>query len=806
MSEPHSDVSAPGPLAWMAHHSVAANLVMWVFLAGGLLALLHMKQEVFPDIALDTVSVSVAYPGASPEEVESGILLSIEEAVRNIEGVDEITSVANEGSGTVTVEALDGADLQRLAQEVKSEVDRIVTFPEEAEEPVVRIEQHRRGVLTIVVCGDVEKTVLHQVGEQLRDYLLQSPDITQIDLEGVPPLEIGIEIPQEQLRRYGLRLSDVASRLATASADLPGGGLKTEGGEILIRLKERRDYGRQFAQLPIITTEDGGVVRLQDIATIDDSFADTDRHSRYDGKPAVMLEVYRVGDETPIGVANAVQRELDSYQPYLPPGISTAVYGDRSEVYRQRVHLLLKNGAMGLVLVLLLLGVFLEARLAFWVMLGIPISFLGSFLLLPLEGVTINMISLFAYIIALGIVVDDAIVVGENVYFHHQQGMPFLAAAIRGTREVAIPVTFSVLTNIVAFIPIYFIPGTTGKIFQMIPLVVCIVFAISLIECLFVLPAHLGHHRDRQRRGLNRWLHSRQQAFSRAFVRMVHERYGPFLSFTMKHRYLTVAAAMAVLAVSLSYALSGRMGFQLFPVVESDYSNADLVLPFGSPVQKTEAIVARLEAGAQQIIQESGHPELVKAIVTDVGRGGSHTARVRVELAEPKIRDAIMGTQEFTQRWREAVGEVAGVEYLRFSSDSGGPGGGRPITVELSHRNMAVLQKTSQDLAAILEGYPEAADVDDGFRPGKPQLDFTLKPEGKSLGLTPTAVARQVREAFYGSEVLRQQRGRNEVKVMVRLPKADRSTEQTIHDLLIQTPAGRYVPFREIADIKRKGT
>lgn len=793
-----------GPVAWMTRHSVAANLIMWVCLVGGFLMMRGIKQEVFPDIALDTVSVTVAYPGASPEEVEEGIILSIEEGVRNLEGVDEVMSVAREGVGTVTVELLAGADVQRLAQEIKSEVDRIVTFPLDAEEPEVRIDQHRRDVLTVVVYGHIEDTVLHQIGESLRDYLLQSPNVTQVDLEGVPPLEIGIEVPQSQLRRYGLTLESVANRLTTASADVPGGGLKTTSGEVLMRLRERRDYGRQFAELPIITTADGSMVRLRDVATIDDSFADTDRYSRYNGEPAVLLEVYRVGDETPIQVADAVRKELEAYAAYLPPGIKTAIYSDRSDIYRQRVTLLLKNGAMGLALVLVLLGVFLEARLAFWVMMGIPISFLGAFLFLPTAGVTLNMMSLFAFIIALGIVVDDAIVVGENVYHHHQEGMSFLPAAVRGVREVTIPVVFSVLTNIVAFIPIYFIPGTTGKMFRMIPVVVCIAFAISLVECLFVLPAHLGHHRERQRRGLSRWLHVRQQAFSRRFVHWVRDYYGPFLRFTMRHRYLTVALAIGVLAVSLSYALSGRMGFQLFPVVESDYADAQLVLPYGAPVERTEAIVERIEAGARRVVESTGRPELVKAIITDVGTTGSHTARVRVELAAPEIRAEIMGTEEFTRRWRETVGEVTGVENLRFASDSGGPGGrGRPITVELSHRDMAVLEQSSQELAELLKGYPGVEDVDDGFRPGKPQLDFTIKSEGRSLGLTPVEVARQVRHAFYGAEVLRQQRGRNEIKVMVRLPESDRSTEQTVHDLLIRTPQGQYVPFREIAEVVR---
>lgn len=804
MSAPRNARIMRGPLAWMTTHGVAANLIMLACLVGGGISLRNIRQEVFPDISLDTVTVSVAYPGASPEEVENGILLSIEESVRNLEGIKEIASVAREGMGMVTVELMLGADVQRLSQEIKSEVDRIITFPEEAEEPQVRITQFRREVLSVALHGDAPDTTLHQVGERLRDHLLQSPDITQVDLDGVPPLEINIEISQAELRRHGLSTADVAARLAAASADIPGGGLKTGSGEVLLRLRERREFGKQFAGLPVVSTPSGGRVLLRDIADIDDSFADTDRYSRFNGRRSIALDVYRVGRETPLSVAAAVREGLESFQPYLPPGLSVSVFDDRSEIYRQRVALLLKNGAIGLALVLVFLGLFLEARLAFWVMMGIPISFMGSFLFLPAVDISVNMMSLFAYIIALGIVVDDAIVVGENVYHHHQEGKPFLEAAILGVREVAMPVVFSILTNIVAFMPIYFIPGTVGKMFQMIPVVVCIVFAISLVESLFVLPAHLSHQRDRRRAGIRGWLHARQQAFSHWFTRWVRTRYGPFLLVTLRHRYLTVAAALGVLAVTSSYALSGRMGFQLYPIVESDFADATLVLPFGAPVGRTDAIVARIEAGARKVAEDAGRPDLIASIITDIGIQGSHTGRVRAELAPPEIRETIMNTTEFTQRWRQAVGEVAGVEFLRFAADSGGPGSrGRPIAVELSHRDIGVLEDAGSDLAGIVATYPGIDDVDDGFRPGKPQLDFTLKPEGRSLGLTPRDVARQVRATFYGAEVLRQQRGRNEIKVMVRLPKRDRATEQTLHDLLIRTPGGAFVPFREIASFER---
>ncbi len=793
-----------GPIAWMVGHSVAANLIMLLCLLGGYMSLRKIKQEVFPNLDTDEVTVSVAYPGASPEEIEEGILQAIEEAVRGIDGVDEVNSVASEGSGRVTIEALLDSDVRQLAQDIKSEVDRILTFPIDAEEPQVEIVQRKREVMQVLVYGDAAKTSLHELAEQTRDELLRHEDVTQVEVSGLPPLEIGIEISEVDLRAYGLTIADVARRLREASVDIPGGGLKTGSGEILVRVKERRDYGRQFAELPIIITDDGAEVLLGQIATIDDSFADTDRYAIYNGKPAVLLAVYRVGDQTPLAVSDAVHGDLERIKAILPDGISVGIENDRSDIYRQRMNLLLRNGALGLVLVLAVLGLFLEARLAFWVMMGIPISFLGSFLFLPSMDVTVNMISMFAYIVALGIVVDDAIVVGENIYHYHQEGMSFGKAAVRGAREVAMPVTFSILTNIVAFLPLYFVPGFMGKIFMMMPVVVCTVFLISLVESLFVLPSHLGHTRERTARGLFGGVHKCQQAFSHWFTRWVSRRYGPFLDFTLRHRVLTVSFSLSVLVIAVAYAASGRMGFQLFPVVEADYSQAEVVLPYGAPVVKTEKVMQRLLAGARQVAADSGHPELLKSVVADVGRGGGHVGSVRAVLADPEVRDKIMSTAAFTDAWRDAVGEVAGVESLRFRADAGGPGShGRPVTVELSHRDIDVLAKASRELADAMETYPRVSDVDDGFQPGKPQLDFIVKSEGKRLGLTAAEIARQVRGAFYGAEVVRQQRGRNEIKVMVRLPDADRSTEQTLYDALVRTPAGKYVQLREVAEYKR---
>jgi multidrug efflux pump subunit AcrB len=798
--------SVRGPIAWMARNGVAANLLMVVLLAGGALWATRIKKELFPEFDLDQVIVSVPYPGASPEEVEQGIVLAIEQGVQGLDGVEEVTAQAREGLGIVNIEMITGGNIQKLADDVQSEVARITSFPDEAEEPTVTIASRRREVVTMVLYGDQEELVLREVAERVRDTLLQDPGITQVDMAGIRPLEIGVDVPMEQLRRYGLTLADVAAALRVSALELPGGGIKTAGGELLVRVKERRDYGHEFATIPVVTGPDGTRVLLGELATIRDAFADEDRYATFNGKPAIMVSVYRVGDQTPISVSDAVRRHTDALAGTLPDGLNVAVLRDLSDVYRQRLALLLKNGAFGLALVFVMLGLFLELRLAFWVTMGIPISFLGAMLVLPSFAVSINMISLFAFIIALGIVVDDAIVVGENIYHHHQTGLPFGQAAVRGAREICMPVTFSVLTNIVTFVPLALVPGIMGKIFRNVPAVVISVFLISLAESLLILPAHLGHQRDRAHKGLLGAMHRGQQRFSRAFLRWVADVYGPFVRRVVRFRYTTLAAGLAILVMTVGYVRSGRLGMTLFPKVESDYAIASVVLPYGSAVERTQAIQHKLQAAANRVIAAHGGDRLSLGVFAEVGgsfRGesGGHVATVQIQLTEPGVRP--LPTAKFVELWRQAVGAVAGVEALVFESDRGGPGGGAGMTVELTHPSLTVLEQASAELAESFAEFPNVSDINDGFSPGKRQFDFRLKPEGRALGLTAAGVARQVRDAFYGAEVLRQQRGRNEVKVMVRLPEAERVSAYDVDELVLRTPAGGEVPLRDAVTIER---
>ncbi|KPK35139.1 MAG: cobalt-zinc-cadmium resistance protein, partial [Phycisphaerae bacterium SG8_4] len=784
-----------GPIAWMTRNRITPNLMMFILLIGGFVVASRIKQEVFPEFDSDMVMIRVVYPGSSPEEVEQGIILAVEEVIRALDGVKEITATASEGAGMVMAELEEGADNQRVYQDIKQQIDRIVTLPLDAEEPEVSLMIRRREVLQIQLYGDASEWVLRELAEQVRDRLLQDEQITQVDLYGARRYEVAIEIDQHVLRTYGLTLNEVAQRVRQTSVEIPGGNLETRGGDIMLRVSERRDWAREFATIPVITTADGSVLLLRDVAQIKDTFEEQDRYAAYNGKRAIALAVYRVGEQTPIGISDAVRSAMAEIEKDLPPGIDWVINRDLSTIYRQRLELLLKNAFVGLTLVIVLLGLFLEFRLAFWVTMGIPISFLGAFLFLPWLGVTINIISMFAFIVALGIVVDDAIVVGENIYEYRQRGMPALQAAIQGARDVLLPVTFSILTNIVAFLPLCFVPGFMGKIWKSIPFVVITVFSISWIEALLILPCHLAHGRlGTPGRGP---LAIVQHRFSTGLDWFIKKAYMPFLDVCIRFRIVTVAISLAVLIAVLGYVFSGRIGVILMPRVESDRSVVTAMLPYGSPVSKAEEVSRQLVAAAEKAVRANGAEKLAEGVFALIDE---NQIEVTIYLTDPDIRP--ISTTELTQFWREQTGMIPGLESLRFEADRGGPGRGAALTIELSHRNIDVLDRAGEALATTLADFPNVKDIDDGYTPGKRQLDYSLNREGHSLGLTQQALARQLRNAFYGSEAVRQQRGRNEVKVKVRLPREQRVHQHDLEQLLIRTPRGTDVPLAQIARVE----
>jgi multidrug efflux pump subunit AcrB len=789
-----------GSIAWMASNPVSANLLMLAIVVGGLaMAYNQLRQEVFPQVEPDVIRITVPYPGASPAEVEQGVLLVVEGAVRGLDGVKEVKATASEGYGSISVELETSADKSKALADVKNAVDRIVTFPKEVERPIVKAPKWRSEAISVVIYGDAGEKVLRELAEQARDAMLDLPEISNIGFNGVRPFEISIEVSGENLRKYGLTLPAVAAAIRRTAVQLPAGGVKTRGGEILLRTNERRDFGAEFADIPILTTQDGSPVFLRDIATIKDDFTETDVYALFEGEQAVTLEVFSVGDESPTSVAKAAKEYTEILKTQLPPGVKVSTWGDMAEVYSQRLDLLLRNAQIGLVLVLVILGLFLEPRLAFWVTMGIPISFMGAFIVLPAIGVSLNMVSLFAFIVTLGMVVDDAIVVGENVFRLRQKGVPPLEAAIDGAREVSMPVFFSVITTIAAFTPLLFIPGIRGKFMYVIPMVVILVLAVSLVESFWVLPAHLGHlgPPPRWATGFIR----QQQRVSRAVERFIKNRYVPVLRVALNHRWITLAICIAVFFAVIGLVSGGRVKFTFWPEEESDWIVVDAKMPFGTPAHETEKVMQRLIDGAHEVIEENGGQRINRGFFSVLGYSrsgsGSHTTFVVVNLVPTEQRS--LSSSEFASKWRKKVGRIPGIETLNFDSSTGSSS--PPIDIELSHREVSVLESAAKDLAQELAGFKGLRDIDDGIAEGKPQIDFKLSQEGISAGLSVVDLAAQVRAAYYGVEALRQQRGRNEVRAMVRLPKDERESLKSVEDLVIRTPAGGEMPLRMAAKI-----
>lgn len=785
-----------GPIAWMARNSIAANLLMILLLAGGLWMAFELQKEVFPQFEPDIVQVSVTYPGAAPEEVEQGILLPVEEAVQGLETIKEMTSTAREGSGTVTLELINGADRMKALQDIEQEVDRIRTFPDEAEEPRVRLQGRSHHVMELVLYGDVEPWTLRQLGEQVRDRLLSESGITQATISDVPDYLTEVAVPRQQLREYDLTLQQIAQRIEASAKDIPAGSVATEGGDVLLRMEERRLWADAYKDIVLKSDASGGTVTLGDIATVRDGFDETGFHSRFNGLPSVEIEILRTGTQSPLTVAAAGKDVMAELEKTLPDSVKLRIDSNRARHFEDRMTMLLENGLLAMVIVLVLLSLFLEYRLAFWIMMGMTISFVGGMLLLPVIGVSINMISMFGFLVVLGIVVDDAIVVGENIYEYREQGMDFMSAAIQGTRDIAGPVTFSILTNIVAFLPLLFIPGVMGSFWWPMGAVVIVVLAISLFEALFVLPAHLGHSGQGTVTVYGHWLHGLQRVFSRGFEAVINRLYRPLLNASLRFRYVTLSLAIAVTAVVGAYAASDHMGMLMMPEVPADEIEAGVTLPVGTTTRRAGQIAMAITESTQRLFDEHSLDEQAEGIKTNV-RG---QRAIDVELVLRPEHERSMTVQQIVDLWRREIGDFRGVDEITFEAEQG-PGSWRDdIAVDLSHSDIDVLSHASETLLERMEAFSATRDVSDSDAAGKPQLDLTLNAQGRALGLTPAEVGDQVRDAFYGAVALRQLRGTNENEIRVRLPQEQRRDLRHLQQFVIQMPEGGEVPLLDVAD------
>jgi len=809
-------------IEWFAGNIVAANILMFVILAGGVMMLPNIKQEVFPELSTDMITVSVVYLGAAPEEVEEGVCVRIEEQIQGIEGVKKITSKSAEGIGTVTVELLEGADSRTVLDEVKAKVDAIQTFPEEIESPVIQEVLIRNQVINVAVSGPTDEKTLKVIGDQLRDEISSLPGITQVELANARPYEVSIEISEEMLRRYGLTFDDVASAVRRSSLDLPGGSIRAVSGEILLRTKGQAYLGEEFERLALISRVDGTKIRLGDIATVVDGFEETDQRARFDGNPAVLIQVFRVGDQSALEVAEIVKNFVAEAQSRVPEGVTLTTWQDDSRVLRSRLDLLLRNGRAGLLLVVLILAIFLRLKLSFWASLGIPISFMGTLLLMPALDVSINLISLFAFIVVLGIVVDDAIVVGENIFAQFERGKSKLEAAVAGATGMAVPVTFAILTTIAAFAPLLAVPGSMGKVFRVIPLVVIPTLVFSLMECLFILPAHLSHLEQKKKKGnlnifasVSKWVRG---AFDGALKFFVGRIYSPVLSLALSFRYATLALAISTLLITVGIVGSGRIKFEFFPEVEADFVIARLTMPLGTPVEVTTEAVTRIERALNQLREEvdaenEAEESVFRHVLASIGeqpslarrRGpgasmrsesGAYLAEVNVELAPSEDRG--LSSAELAERWRELTGEIADAVKLEFTASLFSAGD--DIDVQLTGPDVSKLRRAANQLKEELRVYPGVFDISDTFRAGKKEVKLKIKPEAEILNLSQLNLARQVRQAFYGEEAQRIQRGRDDVRIMVRYPRDERSSLGDLENMRIRAPGGIEVPFSTVAE------
>ncbi len=807
---------ARGPLAWMVNNGVAANLIMGLMIIGGLLMLPTIKQEVFPEVTLDQVVVRVPYPGAGPEEVEQGVVLAVEEAIRGISGVKEVRSTASEGVGQVTAELYTNADDDRALNDIKSAIDRITSFPQDAEEPSVSILTPLREVVSLILHGDLPPEQLRASAEQIREELLSRDDITQVQIEGLPAPQLTVAIPQESLRRHNLTLREVANIIGAASVDLPGGAIETPTGEVLLRTTERRKTIEEFEGIAVVAGEAGSRITVGDLGEVYEDYTEQNREAYFNGERAVRITVFRIGEETPLEVSAAVQEYIEQKRGRLPGRLKLELWDDSSEIFADRIGLLVKNGTIGLLLVLLILGLFLKLHHAFWVTVGMGASFCGAFLFMPALGVTINMISLFAFILVLGIVVDDAIVVGESIFNQQRKGNGPFAAAVEGVREVAVPVTFSVLTTIIAFAPILMVPGSLGILFANIPLIVIPILTLSLFESLFILPSHLAHHEKEPKGGPIAWVNNRQERIAAWLERWIESKYVPWLRKVVALRRYTLAGALAILIIAVGMVRGGIIKFLFFPKIEGDTVTATIELPFGSSLQQTREVIDNVTRAATTLrdsLEADFESPLVRGVYAEIGnrrvgggpvpQGGGGTANIgyiTVELVAPSKRD--MSSREFSQLWRRYAGEIPGVERLSFDF-SIGPSGGAALAVELSHPDNDILRRAAERFASEMGEYTGVFDIDDGYEQGKEQIDLELRPGARALGITEGDLARQVRFAYFGIEATRQQRGRDELRVYVRLPLEQRQSEFSLENMIIQTPRGGEIPLGQAAYIGR---
>ena len=821
------------PITWFVKNPVATNLLMWLFLAGGFISYLNLNQEEFPDIDFGMIQINVAYLGATPSEAETGVCLRIEEALEGAEDIDRMTTTAREGGCDATLQLTTGADLNRALNDIKGKIDAITTFPTETEKPIVRAFSSSGNVMVLALASDSDDHNLKTIAEQVRNDIIDLDGISTVNIEYIRPMEISIEVSEFALRQYGLTLDQISRAISFASLDLPGGTIRTDSGEILLRTKGQVYSGEEYSDIVIQSFPDGTQLRLGEIATIKDGFEEGYLDARLNGVNAAIIDVLRIGDEDIVRSARQVHDWMASTEMDLPEGMTLKVISDSAFATQERIGTVAQNAYTGLVLVIIILALFLRFKLAIWVAAGIPIAILGAVAMFPFVGLTISSLTVMGLILVLGIIVDDAIVVGERIHTYERKGLAKEEAAIEGTLEVSVPVIFGVFTTIAAFLPILLLQGQMGAFFNAIGGVVVFCLLASLVESQLILPGHIAHRKTEGYFGENWMLVKGWQKFqgriSDGMEYFAEHGYHRALKKILKYRYACWATATGVIIITFALLMSGRVIFQFMPSVEGDTVYGTVQMPPGVPGRITENAIAILEAKAIELAAEldeelialkaSGFaPEsterVVASILTIIGgrapregpdraggrrgnAGSSDTAEVVLYLT-PFFDRGQISSAIIRDRWREKVGTIPDALELTYNSDAFSAG--EALNFRLEGRDEENLKIASTQLREELARYPGVFDIADSFRAGKQEVQIQLLERGKTLGLTLNDIATQVRQAFYGAESQRIQRDTDDIRVMVRYPEAERQSLGNLEDLMIRTPSGAEVPFLSIAD------
>ena len=800
-------------IEWFARNSVAANLLMvTIILIGCFSAARLIPVEVFPSFEVQAVSVSTVFRGATPDAVEDGITTRIEEAIFDIEGIEEIISTSSEGSSLVIAELDENYDKRELLNEIKLKVDALNTLPVNAENSVVTLSVRNPAVIQVAVVGETDtgSITLRLAAENVREELLALRNITLVELQGISDHEISIEVRPETLDNFGLSLLQISQAIQAGSADVSAGNVKTSEGDVSVRTDGQAYTAEEFAQIPIITTAGSDPILLGELANIKDGFEDKPILTRFNGRPAIMIDVSRTGKQSSIDIASTVRGYIQDYNERNSGEITLNFWDDDSVTLKGRLSTLINSGIWGGILVLLLLSLFLRPAIAFWVFLGVPMSFMGAFIFMPLVGGTFNLMSLFAFITVLGIVVDDAIVTGENIYSKMRDGVEPIQASIVGTKEIAIPVTFGVLTTMVAFLPMANLGANRiGYIAAQIPLVVIPVLVFSLIESKLILPAHLSHVKPRSENAKSNLISRIQLKVSRGFEESILAFYKPFLEKCLHNKSIALTTVVAVSAIIVTFATTGHLKYTFFPRVESEEIRLSLAMPDTTGFATTHENIQHISKQILDLQEKYRDPATGVSIIRHTYSTTGTTGRtvkpsigtVRAELIGPEDRHIKIGSNQLAREIRERVGIIPGAEQLNVRSELGR--GGEPIDVELTGLDLASMRVAGDKIRKKLREYPYVFDIQDNFSGGKEELNIELKPNATVLGLSLADIARQVRGSVFGLESQRIQRGRDEVRVMVRLPLENRSSIEDLNNLPIRTgPQNEPIPLSDLANIK----